>query len=950
MTRIEIYINKERADIIDDEIHLRLNKEMWNPEKTATRQAEWSFSFDLPSTPANNKIFSHASVLSVNGKFHQRYDAQVYADGILIYDGSLIVNEYNARTKKYNCNLVNVKVNTLDDIFGEETLTDAKWYVPFSGVPTINEVNADEGRKYYFPFICYGAFQKWPTLEDEVGKIFTPKHTIDGSNKFWVESFPPSLNVMEEVRRLFENKGYDVGGTAYQDADLANIYASCNLADGQSPILNVGNELFGDVDMTITFDNEASSDKAYVQQLKYKYERVPKPKTWGVNEETRTVDMFSRNTNDYDYNFGDVIWWNLMQQGTVANRHKQYIYDPNEMMIVVPADGWYQIRMDCDIRLNAPLRTFSAKTNVIDYETDEIAEKDVTYRSDMVTSTPCELQLIRNYDQNIELIKGKNNRAYVNGNPADNSYTTPSGMRAYNVQTWQTCYPHERLKMVQNPTSTNDLLVGGGSLSTSFQRYDEGAFVYGDRETMAYDPCVSEAFICGFSSLSDGTVAVQKDGRSWSPMSSTHFDTIANVKGYYEVGTDGITSPSNKNANSYNTAGNTNYCTLIYDESTPRKATRMVGVVQCCVYLKKNDLLEVALVEKAYDGEQKYSFSGSVNLHVKAFSDETKEQLKADTSWNMYSDSRFPTELNLFNFTNKDKKKSDFINDVITAFNLELFTQGKTVTINTNKGIKKDFMNYAVDIDDRASSDDAISSRIDYPRTMSVKYSTNTEEIGFENSVPLEYINSDDWEEHGDSGYTVIQLSDDSYVTNDTNTQTSFSYTYYDSFTWFDTSWPLTDSGWTTTTASTILNVPILAESRYFIESESDEEGMKHDGHHLPQRFWFRQATDSQAYVRCADINHELVYLSIPTNKYYGLNLSYKDTEKSLLTEFWNVHPLLDSNYVSIEVRITPQEYLDICNGAKVVFDEDIYYVARIEGYDPTNVNLVTLVLVKKTD
>ena len=92
------------------------------------------------------------------------------------------------------------------------------------------------------------------------------------------------------------------------------------------------------------------------------------------------------------------------------------------------------------------------------------------------------------------------------------------------------------------------------------------------------------------------------------------------------------------------------------------------------------------------------------------------------------------------------------------------------------------------------------------------------------------------------------------------------------------------------------------------------------------------------------------MYLSLPVNTYYGLNLNYTDTEKSILTENFNCHPLLDSNYVTREVRLTAEEYRALTSGAKVVFNDDVHYVAEIQGYDPAGENPTTLKLVKKTD
>lgn len=73
---------------------------------------------------------------------------------------------------------------------------------------------------------------------------------------------------------------------------------------------------------------------------------------------------------------------------------------------------------------------------------------------------------------------------------------------------------------------------------------------------------------------------------------------------------------------------------------------------------------------------------------------------------------------------------------------------------------------------------------------------------------------------------------------------------------------------------------------------------------------------------------------STTVNQYKGVNLSYKLSEKSILTEYFNVMPYLSSNYLTIDVYLTPQEYNLLKNGGNVIIDNDVYFVSSIEGFD----------------
>ena len=131
------------------------------------------------------------------------------------------------------------------------------------------------------------------------------------------------------------------------------------------------------------------------------------------------------------------------------------------------------------------------------------------------------------------------------------------------------------------------------------------------------------------------------------------------------------------------------------------------------------------------------------------------------------------------------------------------------------------------------------------------------------------------------------------------------------------------------------------------VEGYGYDEAMQHDGYSLTQRFWYRDQV-SQEYVWLSDHMHEQVFLTYPMNQWEGFNLSYKDTEKSIVTEYFNISPMLNSNYVKIDVHLNPDEYNAIKGGALVHFDSDLYYTSEISGYDPSGNNTTTLKLIKK--
>ena len=184
---VKLIVNKKEVDLGKD-FNIRMNNVINDPTKMGYSQAEYSFSFSLPATKQNNIIFDYANNLSKLNKFHQRYTAELYADGNLIFEGSLTLNSY--KDDEYECNLVNVKIYSLDEIFSGMTMNKIEGMeIDFSGVTSMNAMNQESNPIATFPLVSYGAFQKDPVSADTVGATYTSKFDLDKYNRWYVESF-----------------------------------------------------------------------------------------------------------------------------------------------------------------------------------------------------------------------------------------------------------------------------------------------------------------------------------------------------------------------------------------------------------------------------------------------------------------------------------------------------------------------------------------------------------------------------------------------------------------------------------------------------------------------------------------------------------------------------------------------------------------------------------------
>lgn len=962
---IELFVNGQKVDLESQKsLNLRFNNVLYDPEKISSNQGEYSFEFELPSTPNNDRIFDYANNLSKLNKFHSRWNAEVYADGTIIFEGTLTLNGYKSRM--YKCNLVSIKVYSFEEIFGDAVLTDIPWEIPFEGGGhnnnSIDYYNSQLEPDAVFPLVSYGAFQKSPKSGDAVGNDFTSKFDLDEYNRWYVESFYPSLNMLKTIKKAFEWKGYNVSGDAFKNVFLKDIFMSTNLADGQSPDYNLGNPKFGKIDLTVQWTNpldvpgtifDAGTTYGLTQDLRFPYFRASGTR---IDMSQSGVTIIS----EPEFNFTEIKTYDMMSAsdgGQVSlNQGTSYMYQPNEHLIVIPADGFYKIEISATTQL-VTTSQLTAKQLVhgeaLGIMDNAVHEEDITFNPDYKITTPLEIQLVRNYDNDIELIKGKNNFRCHDGYP-DNETELNFG-RTTNYSNWSTCFPHEKLgnpigffTVTENPTKSDEF-----STSDIYEKDSIFGYFPWDGDIFCYDPVVNPNFICGWTTMGNkvdnGCGSVIKNGYSWSKLHSDKHEAFYPQEGY-EIGEFTETAISDEYSYMHSTHNKN-----VYPDAPAnyfyQNGNTMNGRICCMVYLKKNDVLQLFGIHRNYNkmngSSVTYQTSATVNLKIEAASPESYANLLG-RGYGYNSNPDFSYDLKLTNFLNKEKKVSEWIQNIVDAFNLEVTQDGKNVFINTKKKFIRDIP-VAVDIDDRVNSADVEASRIEYPKSMAVRYKIDTDEWGFEKSVnPPEKLNDPDWKDYGDSGFSEIQLSDDAYETSKSDKNLQFSYTWYDNFNWY----PVNENFVKEEGDPITLRIPVISKFTYMIDGYDYEESMKHDGYGQAMRFWFKpRATTAYVYTRTYPAERVQIYE--PQNLWTNfedtyLNLSYKITEPSLLSEYFNITPYLASNYVTVEVYISPEEYKMIKNGCSIHFDSDIYIPVEIQGYDASGNNPTEIKMIKK--
>ena len=905
---LELYVNGEPIDLFDEGVNLRINKVINDPTKITANQAEYSFTFNLPITPTNSKAFNYANISSKSNKFSGRFKCDVYADNIQIFEGTIKVTEVSEG--QFKCNLFKSKINTLESIFGESTMDEINWKVPFKGIETINDVNADMSTKYFFPLVAYSLFNKVPETESSSGyRKYSEKTVIDNTNKFYFNSFVPSLNLVELLKKCCELKG-DI----LSDRVLNDIYLSNYIADEQDPLYNYGDPDMGEISLDISFKNYTNDTRNPFPAYYIDYmlaHPIPYPSA---------SSDYGNYTNFLVYNLLDD---NLSTITNVVNESKLLV----DGGIQIPADGWYEITLNADFGVSPSQATL---TDVYECTGFERASKDGSApkvyekvsKEYSLFNMPLEIQLIKYNADDGDVESISHDLIYKGDYP--NEYVLDSQRR----KAQRTSTSSERTaSRASNARPVPD------RTATSYTYTNVTGSTEGQSVTTAVDPYNNPNFICGLSQSNwSRSVGYIKNGYSWNYDNRTHTDSLYNCNGYYYY-----TTISEGNNGYLQSTVNRN--TLIGATATnciPSTNRHSKGECKIIIKLAKNDMLVPYIQNRAYydenDNVKNYMIEAIATIKVRAVAPDITSKTKL--SYNM--NSLFDKDLNLGNFNNKDQKISEFINDIQKAFNLSFEQDGSTIILNKNKMDKK--ATAPVDIDDKVSTNDATFTAIDFPRSIEIKYKIDTDEEGFyrsvEDNTTEEQIQSNNWKDYGEYGYKKVQISQADDAT-DLNQQINFSYCWYKDF------------SVTQNEQSASISIPVIGKTEWWIEDYDYEGQAQNDGRGMTQRMWFRgEQIDTKLKLDESDI-----YKITTTSNYkqYGTNivyLNYNNGVNTLLGKYFNIDINSASDEVEVEVYLTPNEYKQISTGASVHFDDNIYKVLEIQGYDPLGANPTKLKLI----
>lgn len=981
MTNIELYINNRLCDIQSpDKLGVRLNRVLINPAELATKDAQYSYSISLPASAQNNDIFGYSNVEEIADKFNVNYDARLIIDEVTVFNGKFRMSEISPDA--YKGNLIIPAKKTIKEIFGDKKMNevDGEWEFSLKGdggkiksIPqVINETNTDKGiPDCIFPYVLYGLM---PKVKNASGN-YSAKNVFDETVRLGLEDFPPSVNCLRAIEEIFQNtsmKGYDgierplsIGGDAFNDERLKNLYMSYKNPVDYPQEWNWGN--LGKMRLKGRWENMLI-DKDDTGKETSEFEH-----NFYINETENLVDS---NRNKRIAFVADMLqgkmckldYENSYDNGTNVTQveHKDIKDNPyKKTYITVPFSGLYKIKLDVKLALNREYEKSRWNDKV------HIKLLSGTYknnRSNKFNKRAYEIKLLRDFGEGFDYENmGIDSFLYKGNMPQEYcKYDTDGGYEPLN--------------------------------SSGDTKYREGVYympIPGEESVQFIDPCVNQNLICGFRwgkgewggdaatetdpdnpviNLFDGKyqnlsdhmhILSIKNGWSWDVQFSQKekiFSAIHN-KGYamwgkpQELKDDGeLVSEEGDDEH---------VTTLAWYDNTNKFKVNLSGIplANKIQKVKDNDVGEgflyqvvwlnkgerLTLVSTSDKGTNKHGIhQGGWVAHSVDFDLEI-EPFRKDWNWvkisnygtnigamDWKSDSDFVKDkVNLFRFLPSDEKVDDWLENFCKAFNLQL-TQKDEYDFELNVKQRSQEAYSVIDLSHKVSLLQRTNIPLGLPDAYELGFKIEKTEQGYEQSKD-------------DGGGRFLTGTIDGKTLSQTS---SFSYN------WFLNIKNNLKGG--------SMDLPIISNKEVWTELMNEtvlnyDEMQKKLYTHYNQRFWFRNTSEAPHNIGAifsktvSDLNKQKgmeVLLPVLTNSFEGINplvLNYEDEPYSLMRNFFRLIATNNSNYTEIECYLTPEEYDGLNGSSFVKYNSDIYYVASIDGYDPTFRSRTRLRLIRKT-
>lgn len=922
MQLVEFYINDRLLDISNaKDLGIKLNRQIFKPAEFTSKDSQMSYKITIPNTPTNNDIFNYTNVEEVKDKFNFEYNAKVYVDNILIFDGLFMLQEITET--KYIGNLYIPAYKSVKDIFGERTMNNPssnsesnKWIFNITkssditnwNKQVLTDFNNNKSSNCLFPYVLYGLIPKVPVNPDlwvngeQVGD-YTGKDVYDEYARLGYPDIPPAVNVLEAIKHIFGSNNLNISGTAFEDDRLRHLYMSYSNPSEYEQEWNYGD--LGDITVNGNWKTADKNGNNYTN-----FERAIYLNEDGYGKYFN-IDLFNSNKSNLSYtDTGTNINYNVYPDGNNYTR--------KNLTITIPKDGWYKVSLDANITLNSSGEALKFHDNGNKFTGTTQSRANRNNRFDR---SSYEVQLLRDWgegDFNAGNIVGKYNEPNFpqNKDSIPRYYPKAGGAMVVDPQTNQNfiCGLHwGRDDNSENPqdtgTKANYMFIKNGySFNRTFTQKERIYNLYDSSNNSTYN------YWC-YGTNDDNEVETDEDDDTGNPIwyqAQVRYGKVNNLPttNFINSSSD-ITGSGRVNTIIYLHRGEhltLNVCGVMGD----RRQGKHSSTFDQWVVLIDNLTFNLSIKPFRTDiGYGNYDINGNYDpARIISYNDPNNFQ---------------KGYIDLCKFLPSEVRINDFMDNICKAFNLKLSQPTKGNFLLDVKQTKSLGSSDIINFEDKFNIRLRTNEPLGLPSEIIIKFTIDAEEEGFVESG--EYTGSGNFIT-GTIGGSVSEQS------------STFSYCWYK------------DINFKTNTNTTIVApVPVISKHEVWEEPSAADyvEMQKKWYQNLHIRFFYPD--DVLGNKNIFKLGTDYVDLLKVKNEYNKTTVSildYENKEYSILNNYFTIITTNDTNYTIIQTYLTPEEY-ELLDGRNLIkLNSDLYYVSAVDGYDPLMKNMAKIKLIRK--
>lgn len=995
--QVKLYIESQSVDL-DDDFDIRLNKEFQDPESLIITDVSYSFEIELPVTMTNRTIFGFPDVVAVHDKFSRVYDAQLYADEVLLLDGKFMVNEIDRDS--YKGNLYVPVRKELSDVLGDRTLKQLiphyKYVNSFTDIDRINcyvggitgsdvVLPPEEQRDNHvcFPYVLYG----WPYNKQGVTTDKFYQSLKYDETTFNINNIFPAFNVLSVLKDIFKTDGYNLTGNVFENPKFNGLYQTYS----ESPDLWKTDK---NTPYYLSFSANYTMCK-YIQEIS----------AYNLSE---TAEEFEQ--EGFKYWADNPVWSNNTSFSSINNKYGMMKtvtaegYTGNKRVIVIPVSGWYQISSTGTITLpdyNMLLEFPNMKVTGWKSRYDDSSFNQSAWEFQIKKGNPKEnvnhygynfcmptvpVEYNDNDDNPSAIWFGRNILSTLHG------YIMPTAVRIMGSELQRRFGKNGKTTVIKNFSGfdTSDFIMGAKwgnqrleySDYTKSRRYPKTALmdlydvskapsIYPKPDKFKEDyPDITADYLVLYSELSDfdNTYGYR------TAQAMVGENGMFNFEGYNVLKTSGSGSSTIYSWDTTSNPGAKTYPGQLNNTVSSTSNTSGTWNINTCVWLEEGDTIYTEILGAYNNQHEKNSTSEKQcgNTNARLNFDFSIGLVNTNKDWKPTSADPIKTgnDLTSPKLTDMNQflpniKCMEYLANFLNTFNCRLSMVDET-TYSLDFTGKDDMFTNTVSIDPYCHTDNASFKRINLPSSINYRFKVDTTEEGYVRGNNSPYHGQPQWlfNQPQHTGELLLLNPNDT-----SGSEKKFESQW--SYTWLHT---MKASDGTTFPAPIICDSKLYGES-YDYENIQNEKLQTEKTMRLFYIYNKEMLVNSsttipyQNYIRISGENNFRLLIADSGLWAYGYRnghnyvgewqSSFLDYDISRLNTLNGNRKTITENFFTLDV--SPKQYRcvvecvlpnfiywNIVKGSRVLFDDMLWKVETIEGFDcyekePCSITLLSL-------